>query len=71
MALPQLSAPSLLDHRATVNDTVGPAENIRREGDTIFADRRLPRPSLDSLCERIGDGTVAGFQSDTTCRRWN
>ena len=40
MALPA-STPILLDHRSSVDATVGRAENIRREGDVIVADCRI------------------------------
>ena len=71
MQLPA-SAPLLLDHRATVNNTVGRASNIRRDGDSIIADCRLSRdPALDSLCERIADGTVDGVSIGYTVPRWN
>ena len=71
MELPA-SAPILLDHRATVNDTVGRASNIRRDGDTIVADCRISGdPALASLCERIADGTVSGMSIGYAVPRWN
>ena len=70
MQLPT-SAPILLDHRATVADTVGKAENLRREGDTIVADCRISGdPALASLCERIADGTVDGVSIGYSVPKW-
>jgi hypothetical protein len=66
------SAPILLDHRATVDATVGRAENIRREGDAIVGDCRISSdPALASLCERIADGTVDGVSIGYSVPRWN
>lgn len=71
MVLPA-SVPLLLDHRATVDATVGRAENIRRDGDAIIADCRLSGdPALASLCERIADGTVSGVSIGYSVPRWN
>ena len=70
MQLPA-SAPILLDHRATVDATVGKAENLRREGDTIVADCRISGdPALASLCERLADGIVDGVSIGYSVPKW-
>ena len=70
MQLPA-SVPLLLDHRATVNSTVGRAANIRRDGDSIIADCRLSGdPALASLAERIADGTVTGISIGYSVQKW-
>ena len=71
MQLPA-STPILLDHRSSVDATVGRAENLRREGDVIVADCRISGdPALASLCERIADGTVDGVSIGYAVPKWN
>lgn len=70
LQLPQ-SAPLLLDHAATVANTVGRVSNIRIEGDAVVGDCKISGdPSLNSLCERISDGTLTDISIGYSVRDW-